>query len=83
MGTRVATTPAQAARKNATKTLLENLGLDLAIALGLVLNDWIGSADITDKQAWTALGVLVGKSLIASIARFLLQLRKEQAVSAE
>lgn len=76
MGTHTAKNETRAdARDRALRTLWTSLGIDAVVAVGLVLNDWISTADITDGTAWAALGVLVGKSVIHSIASYVVRLK--------
>jgi len=76
MGRHVADNPVRTdARVRALRTLWTSLGIDLAVALGVVLTTWITDADLSNPAAWTTLAVLVGKSLIECVAAYLVRLK--------
>lgn len=65
------------ALERAKRTLLPALGVDVAVAVALVLEGWVGDADLASGDDWRLLAILVGKSVIASVAAYVLRLRRE------
>lgn len=63
------------ARVRAMRTLWTSLGVDLTVAIGFILTDWIVTADITQTEAWIALGILVARSVVTSVASFMVRLK--------
>lgn len=57
------------------RTLWQGFIVDALIAVGLGLAVLMTDADITSPAFWGAVGVLVGKSLLTSIASWLTRLK--------
>lgn len=64
------------ARSRALRTFLQNLGIDLALSLVAVLMVAIPTLDVTSKEAWAALGVLLLKTLISAPISYLMRLKR-------
>lgn len=79
-GRRVATTTDRAdAVQRALRTLWQGFGVDAVGAIGVGLVLLLADADVTSGVFWGALGVLVLKSLLMSLAAYLQRLRKDPA----
>jgi hypothetical protein len=63
---------AAAAKERAIRTLFQGLAVDVGIAVLLVLAT-VTWDDLTTAQAWTALGVTLGKTAAQSIISYLLR----------
>ena len=63
------------ARNRATRTFLTNLGIDAAISILTVLATALVGLDITSKEAWTALGVLLAKTALSAPVSYVLRMR--------
>lgn len=59
----------------AVRTLWIAFGVDAAIMIGTGLTAMLVDADISSKAFWTGLGILVGKSVLSSLASYLVRLR--------
>lgn len=59
----------------AWRTFYVGIGIDAAGMIGLGLTDLLTTADISSEAFWIAFGILVGKSVLASLAAFLLRLK--------
>ncbi|WP_263729946.1 hypothetical protein [Cellulomonas sp. SG140] len=70
------------ARERALRTLWTSLGVDLAVAVGVVLSTWIVDADLSSPAAWTGLGLLVARSAITSVASYLVRMKVTPAITA-
>jgi hypothetical protein len=70
------------ALNRAWRTFYVAIGLDAALLIGAGLTDLLSAADITTPAFWGTLGVLVAKSVLASLAAFLLRLKKAPNPSA-
>lgn len=57
------------------RTLWQGFIVDALVAIGLGLTLLLATGDITSPLFWTALGVLVGKSFLTSLASFLTRLK--------
>lgn len=64
------------ALNRAWRTFYVAIGLDAALLIGAGLTDLLSTEDITTQTFWVTLGVLVAKSVLASLAAFLLRLKK-------
>lgn len=71
------TTPAvnQQAKERATRAFVQGLVIDVAVAFATVLLLWLPDADITDRQAWTVLAVTVAKTLMQTVAAYVMRLK--------
>lgn len=61
----------------AWRTFYVQIGLDACLVIGAGLTDLLVKEDITTEAFWISLGILASKSVMASIAAFLLRLKKE------
>ena len=81
------TTPAEATRAAAvergTRTLWQGLGLDVAIAVAMVLLMWLPDADVSSSEAWLVLGTALVKSVLTAVASYVLRLKKPPTQEAE
>ncbi|HEX9227329.1 MAG TPA: hypothetical protein VF885_11855 [Arthrobacter sp.] len=57
------------------RTLWQGFIVDALIAIGLGLAVLLGDGDITSPAFWGAVGILVGKSFLTSIASWLTRLK--------
>lgn len=70
------------ALNRAWRTFYVNIGLDAALLIGAGLTDLLTKDDITTPAFWATLGILASKSVLASLAAFLLRLKKAPNPSA-
>lgn len=59
----------------AWRTLYTAIGVDAAVLIGLGLTDLLTDADVSSAAFWTTFGILIGKSILTSLAAFLLRLK--------
>lgn len=59
----------------AWRTFYTAIGVDAAVLIGLGLTDLLTTSDITSATFWTTFGILIGKSVLTSLAAFLLRLK--------
>ena len=71
----------QDARSRALRTFLTNLGIDVGISIITVIATVIFTMDITSKEAWVALGLLVAKTTISAPVSYILRLKKAPPVT--
>lgn len=64
------------ARQRAMNTLWQGFGVDAAATIGLGLTELVGSADVSTTFFWSALGILILKSLLTSLATYLVRLKR-------
>jgi len=57
------------------RTLWQGFAVDALVAIGLGLAVLLGDGDITSPAFWSAVGILVGKSFLTSIASWLTRLK--------
>ena len=61
----------EVARRRAIQTALVGLGIDVAVALSVL---WLSVVDtLTTGEAWAALGITVGKTIITTAAQYVLR----------
>lgn len=63
------------ARNRALRTFWQGLGIDVLIAVAAVLLAWADTADLTSREAWAALGLLLAKTLLITAASFVMRLK--------
>lgn len=63
------------ALERAWRTLWQGFLVDALIAIGTGLTLMVQDADLTSPQFWAGVGLLVGKSLLVSVASYLARLR--------
>lgn len=61
------------------RTFYVAIGFDAALLIGAGLTELLSSGDITTQTFWITFAVLVGKSVLISLASFLLRLKKAPA----
>lgn len=64
-----------AATERGRRTLWQGLGLDVAIAVAMVLLMWLPDADVTSTEAWLILGTAVIKSVLTALASYVMRLK--------
>lgn len=64
-----------AARERAVRTFLVGLATDVAVAVAVVILANIDSVDLTDRAAITALVAAVGKTIVTTVASYILRLK--------
>lgn len=71
----VSPTPSVAAdaKSRALRTFFQNLAIDVLLAVFGAVSLWLGDADLTSKAAWLGLGVLVGKTVIATAVSYVMR----------
>lgn len=57
------------------RTLWQGFIVDALVAVGLGLSVLVGSGDLTSPAFWSAVGLLVGKSFLTSVASWLTRLK--------
>lgn len=62
------------ARNRATRTFFQNLGIDAAISLLTVLATALVGLDITSKEAWITLGILLAKTALSAPVSYMARL---------
>lgn len=67
------------ALNRAWRTFYVAIGFDAALLIGAGLTDLLSKMDITSPAFWITFGILVGKSVLISLASFLLRLKKAPA----
>lgn len=72
-------TDKQDARNRAIRTFVQNLAIDLAVSLLVVLGTALATLDITSKEAWTALGLLLAKTALSAPVAYVMRLRVKPA----
>lgn len=82
-GRRVATVDRADAVQRALRTLWQGFGVDAAGAIGVGLVLLLTTGDVLSPVFWGAVGVLVVKSLLMSLASYLQRLRKAPAALPE
>ena len=76
----MASAPIQAAAaERGRRTLVQGLAIDLGVAIAGVLLAWLPDADLTAGEAWLALGVAVGKSVLTALASYVMRLKVDPA----
>ena len=80
-------TPAQATHAAATergrRTLWQGLGIDVAVAVAMVLLMWLPDADLSSANAWLILATTVAKSVLTALASYVMRLKVAPAQEAE
>lgn len=64
------------ARQRAMNTLWQGFGVDAVALIGMGLTELLSTADVTSGFFWSALGILVLKSLLTSVATFLVRMKR-------
>lgn len=72
-------TDKQDARNRAIRTFVQNLAIDLAVSVLAVLGTALATLDITSKEAWTALGLLLAKTALSAPVAYVMRLRVKPA----
>lgn len=61
------------------RTFYVAIGFDAALLIGAGLTELLSNGDVTTSAFWITFGVLIGKSVLISLASFLLRLKKAPA----
>ena len=81
------TTPAQAtqaaAGERGRRTLWQGLGIDVAVAVAMVLLLWLPDADLASRDAWLVLASIVAKSVLTAVASYVMRLKVAPAQESE
>lgn len=64
-----------AAVERGTRSLYQGLGIDLAVAVAMVLLMWLPDADLSSRQAWLILGTAAAKSVLTAAASYVMRLK--------
>lgn len=64
-----------AAVERGTRSLVQGLGIDVAVAVAVVLLAWLPDADLSSRAAWMILGTAVAKSLLTAVASYVMRLK--------
>jgi hypothetical protein len=64
-----------AARERAVRTFLVGLAVDVLVGVAAVLLAWLPAADVTDRAAWLVLGATLVKTVLTSLASYVLRLK--------
>lgn len=64
-----------AARERSLRTFLQGLGVDLLIAVAVVVLAQVPGADLSSGAAWIALSLAVGKSVLMAAASYVMRLK--------
>lgn len=59
------------------RTLWQGFIVDALVAIGLGLSVLLGTGDLTSPAFWTAVGLLVAKSFLTSVASWLTRMKGE------
>ncbi len=62
------------ARNRAARTFLQSFAIDVAITLLTVIGTALVSLDVTSKEAWVGLGVLLAKTLISAPVSYFMRM---------
>jgi hypothetical protein len=60
------------------RTLWQGFIVDALVAIGLGLAVLLGDGDITSPAFWSAVGILVGKSFLTSVASWLTRFKRTE-----
>ncbi|WP_024816981.1 hypothetical protein [Arthrobacter sp. 31Y] len=75
MGKRAAVTRHSDAFERALRTLWVAVGIDIVSAIGVGLTSLMVEQDVTSGLFWAGFGVLVVKSVLSSVAAYLVRLK--------
>lgn len=80
------TTPAPtqaAARERAVRTFLTGLGVDVVVGIAAALLAWLPAANVSDKAAWLVLAATLIKTVLTSVASYVLRLKVQPATEVD
>lgn len=70
------TAPVKAAAvERGRRTIAQGLGIDVAVAVAVVLLAWLPDADVSSREAWLILGTAVLKSVLTAGASYVMRLK--------
>lgn len=72
-----------AARERATRTFLTGLGVDVLVGIAAALLAWLPAANVTDRAAWLVLAATLVKTVLTSVAAYVLRLRVQPATEVD
>lgn len=64
----------QDAKDRAKRTLIQQFGIDLLIAVATVILPYVLDLDVTSKEQWTFIGLLIVKTVISSTVSYAFRL---------
>lgn len=64
-----------AAAERGTRTLLQGVAIDLAVAVAVVLLAWLPDADVSSREGWIILGTALVKSVLTALASYVMRLK--------
>lgn len=62
------------AKERSWRTLLQQLGVDIVVALATVVGPLLLSLDVTSKEQWTIIGLSVLKTIISTLVAYVFRL---------
>lgn len=68
------TTKHDAANRSA-RTILQGLGIDLAVAVAVALLAWLPDADLSSRAAWIIFGTALAKTVLMAAASYIMRLK--------
>lgn len=75
----------QDAKERSWRTLCQQLGIDLLVALATVIGPLLLSLDVSSKEQWTFIGLSVLKTIVSTLVAYLFRLfyapREESQIS--
>ena len=81
------TTPRQAkhaaARERGLRTVAQGLGIDVAVAVAVLLLAWLPDADLSSREGWIIFGTAVAKSVLTAVASYVVRLKVDPTRESE
>lgn len=65
------------AKERAWRTFLQNLLIDMLVTVGTVLITALATLDISSKEAWIGLAILLGKTALSAPIAYIMRMKKE------
>lgn len=63
------------AKNRAWRTFLQGLGVDVVVAIAAAVLLWLPDADVSSGEAWGAIGLVLAKTLIQTVAAYVMRLK--------
>lgn len=64
-----------AATERATRTALQGIAIDVAVAIAVALLAWLPDADLSSRAAWLILGTTLAKTVLTAVASYVMRLK--------